>query len=287
MMQEILATIFTINLVKLIQAIEDYRRFNEERDMTIGEKLQARRKELNLTQEAAAQQLHVSRQAISNWETGKNYPDLETIIAISDVYTVSLDTLLKGDTLIVKEINKTIYTSFIKKGILFLGLLSSVICLVVNLAIDQRLTWSFIPLISIGCINLIWLTFERATNQRLIKAWLCLSLLTLPYLWLLERILVNSQYIGSQGFFKLAAPISLIWLALLWLSVIIQLKRKWHWSYSVALFCLTAIGGGYLMNIVLNQTGNHLTTMINTITLGSLSLFFFYLGNVSQSRRSK
>lgn len=39
--------------------------------MTIGEKLQARRKELQLTQEAAAQQLHVSRQAISNWETGK------------------------------------------------------------------------------------------------------------------------------------------------------------------------------------------------------------------------
>ena len=58
----------------------------------IGEKLKSRRTELALTQDEVAKNLHVSRQAISNWELGKNYPDLETIIVISDYYQISLDT---------------------------------------------------------------------------------------------------------------------------------------------------------------------------------------------------
>lgn len=248
--------------------------------MTIGEKLQARRKELGLTQEAAAKQLHVSRQAISNWETGKNYPDLETIIAISDVYTISLDTLLKGDNIIVKEINKKIYHSLIKRGVVFLGVLSLLICFVVDLGINRRLTWSLIPLISVASLGGTWLTFERSQHQRLIKAGICFSLLVLPYLWLLEKILVASQYIDAPFFFKLAAPISLIWLLLLWLSVLIHHKVTWHWSYSVALFCLMSIPGSYLMTIILGETDNLLSIMINVVSLGSLTIAFFFLGNI-------
>lgn len=246
--------------------------------MTIGEKLQARRKDLKLTQEVAAKQLHVSRQAISNWETGKNYPDLETIITISDVYSISLDTLLKGDKLIVKEINKTIYTSIIKRGIAFLGLLSIVVCLIIDLGISLRITWSLVPLISIGSLALTWLTFDRAKTHKVIKSAICFSLLLVPYLWLLEQILVTNHYVKTD-FFSLALPITLIWLAILWISIIVQIKLKWHWCYTVALFCLAAIGGSYLMGIVIGETDNQLSLIITTISTGSTAVVFFFLGN--------
>lgn len=49
-----------------------------------------------MTQEQAAERLGVSRQTVSNWETGKTYPDIISVIKMSDLYAVSLDRLLKG-----------------------------------------------------------------------------------------------------------------------------------------------------------------------------------------------
>lgn len=247
--------------------------------MTIGEKLQARRKELKLTQENAAQQLHVSRQAISNWETSKNYPDLETIIAISDVYQISLDTLLKGDNLIVKEINKNIHVTIIKRGVAFLGLLSIIICLIIDLAISQRLTWSLIPTISLLALGGSWLSYEKLTSWRLLASATCMSLLLLPYLWLLEKILLRSGYITDTWFFYPALPTSILWLSILWSVALIHLKMAWHWCYSVALLCLISIGGSYLMTLILGDSDS-LSLIITAISAGSVSLIFFLLGNL-------
>ena len=62
--------------------------------MNIGEQIKARRTELNITQQDLADRLNVSRSAISNWETDKNYPDLQIIVQISEALQISLDELL-------------------------------------------------------------------------------------------------------------------------------------------------------------------------------------------------
>ena len=59
--------------------------------------LKEKRKELGLTQEQLAKDLNVSRSAISNWEIGRNYPDIETLITISNVFNIPLDYLLNED----------------------------------------------------------------------------------------------------------------------------------------------------------------------------------------------
>ena len=66
--------------------------------MEIGSILKNARTEMGLTQEQAAEALGVSRQTISNWETGRTYPDIISVIRMSDLYSVSLDRLLKGET---------------------------------------------------------------------------------------------------------------------------------------------------------------------------------------------
>ena len=65
--------------------------------MEIGRKIRNYRIKFNITQEDLAEKLMVSRQSISNWENGKFYPDINTLIKISEIFEVSLDNLVKGD----------------------------------------------------------------------------------------------------------------------------------------------------------------------------------------------
>ncbi|MBQ0040546.1 MAG: helix-turn-helix transcriptional regulator [Clostridiales bacterium] len=74
--------------------------------MNLGEQIKTRRSELNMTQEELAEKLSVTRSAVSNWETEKNYPDLQTIVNISEELNISLDILLKGDRKVVEKITK-------------------------------------------------------------------------------------------------------------------------------------------------------------------------------------
>ena len=66
--------------------------------MEIGVLIRNARNAANLSQEQAAESLGVSRQTVSNWETGKTYPDIISVIRMSDLYSVSLDHLLKEET---------------------------------------------------------------------------------------------------------------------------------------------------------------------------------------------
>jgi len=75
--------------------------------MELSQKLQNRRNEIGLTQEEVALKIHVSRQTISNWETGRTLPDIKSLIFISDIYDISLDSLLKEDNVMVDHLQKT------------------------------------------------------------------------------------------------------------------------------------------------------------------------------------
>jgi len=65
--------------------------------MDIGSKLKNARVEKGLTQEQAAEALFVSRQTVSNWENGKTFPDILSVVRMSGLYSVSLDHLLKEE----------------------------------------------------------------------------------------------------------------------------------------------------------------------------------------------
>ena len=65
--------------------------------MDIGGKIKESRTDAKITQEQAAQALGISRQTISNWENERSYPDIVSVLKMSDLYSVSLDYLLKGE----------------------------------------------------------------------------------------------------------------------------------------------------------------------------------------------
>lgn len=65
--------------------------------MTFQEKLKTLRKQKNISQEQMAEKIHVSRQAITKWESGNGLPDIENLIAISGLFNESLDALLSEE----------------------------------------------------------------------------------------------------------------------------------------------------------------------------------------------
>ena len=73
----------------------------------IGRKLRDARKNSGLTQESVAELLGVSRQTVSNWENGRSYPDIGSVVKMSELYSVSLDKLLKGDEAMMRHLEIT------------------------------------------------------------------------------------------------------------------------------------------------------------------------------------
>ena len=110
--------------------------------MKIGVKLKEARLQAGLTQENVAEEIQVTRQTISNWENERSYPDVHNLIMLCDIYSVSLNTLMKGDIEIMKKelSNTNPHNSpkdaiqLIQSGfVMIIGLLVAVIGLIVLL----------------------------------------------------------------------------------------------------------------------------------------------------------
>lgn len=74
--------------------------------MELGKQIKMYRLENKLSQEELADRIYVSRQTISNWENDKSYPDINSLVLLSEVFKVSLDKLIKGDIDVMKDVIK-------------------------------------------------------------------------------------------------------------------------------------------------------------------------------------
>ena len=81
--------------------------------MELNEQIKKYRTEMNISQEELAEKIYVTRQSISNWENGKTYPDIHSLLLLSSLFGISLDQLVKGDIEIMKEeIKKEVFFKF-------------------------------------------------------------------------------------------------------------------------------------------------------------------------------
>lgn len=69
--------------------------------MEFNEKLQQLRKKKEITQEELAEAIYVSRTAISKWESGRGYPSIDSLKALSEFFGVTIDGLLSGEELLI------------------------------------------------------------------------------------------------------------------------------------------------------------------------------------------
>ncbi|PFS65136.1 transcriptional regulator [Bacillus cereus] len=72
--------------------------------MIFSERLKEEREKRNWSQHDLAEKIHVSRQSVSKWETGKNYPSIEIIIHLSDLFGITIDELLRSDEELTQKV---------------------------------------------------------------------------------------------------------------------------------------------------------------------------------------
>ena len=72
--------------------------------MELGKQIKKHRQEVQLSQEELAERVYVSRQTISNWENDKSYPDVNSLVLLSETFQISLDKLIKGDIEVMKGV---------------------------------------------------------------------------------------------------------------------------------------------------------------------------------------
>ncbi len=72
--------------------------------MIFSERLKQEREKRNWSQSDLAEKIHVSRQSVSKWETGKNYPSIEIIIHLSDLFGITIDELLRSDEELTQKV---------------------------------------------------------------------------------------------------------------------------------------------------------------------------------------
>ena len=104
--------------------------------MELNTQIKKYRTGMKLSQEELAEKVYVTRQTISNWENGKSYPDIHSLLLLSSLFNVSLDQLIKGDIEIMKEEIKEVEINKLNRyGTIFTILLVVTIISAVPLAL--------------------------------------------------------------------------------------------------------------------------------------------------------
>ena len=120
--------------------------------MEFGEKIQKLRNEKKWTQEQLAEKLYVSRTAVSKWESGKGYPNIDSLKDIAKLFNKTIDELLSSEEII--DIAKKENTTNIKRtNNLIYGLLDIISILFIFLPLYAQKTESFVYSVSLMSTN--------------------------------------------------------------------------------------------------------------------------------------
>jgi len=130
--------------------------------MELGKQIKKYRKKMNLSQEVLADKIYTSRQTISNWENDKSYPDVKSLLLMSEIFQISLDDFIKGDLeKMKKEIDVQEYSEFQKDNDIFAILFIVMILVSVPLVIYWKWVGMGIYLILFGIVMYYALRIEK------------------------------------------------------------------------------------------------------------------------------
>jgi len=287
--------------------------------MSLGEKIQQLRKARGMSQEQLADTLNVSRQAISKWETDQSSPEIEKILALSRVFSVSTDELLGNDlaggagadfaqsggesgrapdaTRLAGHLNQMAgyfgaAVNFMDRKIILilftlLCLIGAGVCFIVNYALDGQVTWAAYPFIS---IPLGWLLAVPLLFRKLWAALCVLTLTAAPFLYLMDRITPAPSW-----FFGIGLPCAIAGTVFLWVVYLLfRFIRISAWYKAAISFFLAGMIVSPLVNHFVDRflgTGpsifNIYTNIFSCLLLSALFFALGYMRNKVKSAGNK
>lgn len=179
--------------------------------MTIADRIQTLRKQSGLSQEQLAERLDVSRQAVSKWESGQSIPDVDKIIALSELFETTTDYLLKGTQPQPDTAEKSLDSALLCAGA---GTIINAAGLIAAIMVWKE--WQTELSVGIGLILMllgtgIFLAGQVIGGQKRTRA---RRLFILPNVWLLSFIPFSCAFNIlnglAEGYIGLIAPMPMI-----------------------------------------------------------------------------
>jgi transcriptional regulator with XRE-family HTH domain len=139
--------------------------------MNISEKIKQARLAVGCSQEEVAEKVGVSRQSISNWENGRTYPDIASVIIMSDFYNMTLDALLKEDHKLIKHYKESTDIAKSNKQVvlsLILLMVVGVAYLLLHAFITNSVILSIAPMMAYVVFMIVICIKERGVNMFLL-----------------------------------------------------------------------------------------------------------------------
>ncbi|MDR0470010.1 MAG: helix-turn-helix domain-containing protein [Peptococcaceae bacterium] len=251
--------------------------------MSIGEKIQQLRKSRGLSQEQLADSLKVSRQAISKWETDQSNPEIENILALSRVFSISTDELLGNDAAVNPEVatpqakerkqrygfarrSKDTVALIGGKGffILFttLCVIAAGVCIIVNLAYSRQISWAAYPLLS---VLLGWLVISPLFFKKYTMSMCVLTVSVAPFLYA-----INELTPGADWFIGLGIPLVVIGAGYVWVIYWLHKFTRIDIWYKAA---LTVFVSGVVVNPLIDWTVDRFLRQPRPVFITLISAF--------------
>ena len=143
--------------------------------MKIGEQLQKQRKAHKMSQDTLAKELHISRQSVSKWENGATLPSFSNVIAISELFDISLDDLIKGDVELMDELESKSRWMSRTKWIAVISIVGAIVAVVIMRFL--KISWTSIDdfmglpqvIALVGLlVSIKWKDFDKILNKKVI-----------------------------------------------------------------------------------------------------------------------
>ena len=166
-----------------------------ETQMEFNEKLQELRKQKGLTQEELAETLYVSRTAISKWESGRGFPNIASLKAISKFFSVSLDKLLSGEEILAIAENDHKQKERTLQDLIF-GLLDCGMALLLFLPFFGQKADGFIRSVSLLALSNIQ-TYLKTAYIAFVGIMIVLGVMTLALQNCRQRLWIQSKSVLS------------------------------------------------------------------------------------------
>lgn len=166
--------------------------------MQIGKVLQQQRIQHNWSQAELADKLNISRQSISKWEQDVSLPSFANVVAISDLFKISLDDLIRGDDELMSKLMTNKKMSPVAKMIWWafgIAIIIYVILMVAGVGEKSLNEWIQLPLI-VSFAGLIYTVNWRQLNRSLSKPAIILGII------FLTSLIVPNIYNFVQGFIQ-------------------------------------------------------------------------------------
>lgn len=253
----------------------------------IGKFIAQCRKEKKLTQAQLAEKLNITDRAVSKWETGKSMPDSSIMLEVCEILGITVNELLSGEEIDMESyekkadenlialkrieenhMTKNVIVSMLFSMTLLIGIM---VCLICNIAVSGRLTWSPIPISSIVFAWVISFPGIILGKRGLIVSLISLSVFIVPYLFLL------SSFIKVKEVFSVGTAAAVPSIVFLWIiaAVFIRMGKESRLA-AVGLSFLLCIPFLILLNVILSKKiGEPVLDVWDILTIFILLIFAF------------